>query len=324
MLQIFLLLFQNSNSNTNANTNSAAKAVEATQAASNTIFEMVRGFFAQLPLIGVGVVVFLIFLGIAYLGRKIIRSASHKAHLDDMLGSLLARIGYIIIIVVGLFIAATVIFPGVNAGDLIAGLGIGSVALGFAFKDVMQNLLAGFLILLYRPFKIGDQIKVDDFEGTVEEINVRATKIKTYDGERVVIPNADLYMKSVLVRTAFPSRRTIITIGIGYNESHEEARRILMNVLRNTEGVLDDPAPDVNVVELADSSVNLKLFYWTDSFQSNTRKTIDRVVSASKTALDKAGIEIPFPQRVVEVVNKGFEIETSDKSGNSHKEAKEI
>lgn len=308
MLQI--LLFQNSNSNANT----AEKAVEATQAASNTIFEMVRGFFAQLPLIGVGVVIFLIFLAIAYFARKIIVTAAGKAHLDDMLGSLLARIGYIIVIIFGLFVAATVIFPGVNAGDLIAGLGIGSVALGFAFKDVMQNLLAGFLILLYRPFKIGDQIKVDDYEGTVEEINVRATKMKTYDGERVVIPNSDLYMKSVLVRTAFPHRRTKITVGIGYGESHEKARDILLSVLKKTEGVLDEPAPDVDVVELADSSVNLKMLYWTDSFQSSTRKVSNRVVSATKAALDEAGIEIPFPQRVIEVVNKKFEIENSSQN----------
>ena len=89
-------------------------------------------------------------------------------------------------------------------------------------------------------------------------------------------------MKSVLVRTAFPHRRTKIIVGIGYDESHEQARRILMGVLKNTEGVLDEPAPDVNVVELADSSVNIKLLYWTDSQQSSTRKTADRVVSGQK------------------------------------------
>jgi small-conductance mechanosensitive channel len=307
LLQIFL--FQNSNSN--SNTDAADKAVQATQAASNTIVEMVNGFFAQLPLIGVGFVVFLIFLGIAYGVRRLVKAASLKAQVDSMLASLLSRISYFLTVILGLFIAATVIFPGIEPGDLIAGLGIGSVALGFAFKDVMQNLLAGFLILLYRPFKIGDQIEIDDYEGDVEEINVRATKIKTYDGERVVIPNSELYMKSVLVRTAFPHRRTKITVGIGYGESHEEARRILMGVLEKTEGVLEDPAPDVDVVELADSSVNLKMLYWTDSRQTSTRKTSDRVVSGAKAALDEAGIEIPFPQRVVEVVNKGFEIENS-------------
>lgn len=312
MILFQILLFQNSNSS--ANQASADKAVEATQAASNTVIEMINGFFAQLPLIGVGIVVFLIFLVIAYIVRKVIRATAEKASINPMLASLLARIGYIIVVVLGIFIAATVIFPGISPGDLIAGLGIGSVALGFAFKDVLQNLFAGFLILLYRPFEIGDQIKVNEFEGTVEEINVRATKIKTYDGERVVIPNTDLYMDAVLVRTAFPSRRTKITVGIGYDESHEQARRILLDVLKNTEGVLEDPAPDVDVVELADSSVNLKMLYWTDSQQSSTRKTADRVVSAAKAALDKAGIEIPFPQRVVEIV--GNEFEAADPSQN--------
>ncbi len=285
---------------------SAGKAIEAGKAAQNTIVEMINGFFAQLPLIGVGIFVFLVFLAIASGVRKLIELTSRKAHLDLMLASLLSRIGYIIAVILGLFVAATVIFPGVNAGDLFAGLGIGSIALGFAFKDVLQNLFAGFLILLYRPFKIGDQIKVNDFEGTVEEINVRATKIKTYSGERVVIPNSDLYMNAVLVRTAFPSRLTSITVGIGYDEDHEEAREILLRVLKKTEGVLEEPAPSVRVVELADSSVNMRLMFWTDSVQRNVAVTSDKVVSAVKKALDDSGIEIPFPQRVLTLNNNNF------------------
>lgn len=290
---------------------SANKAIEAGQAAQNTVIEMINGFFARLPLIGVGIIVFLLFWGIAYVSRKVIKAASLKAHIDPMLASLLARSGYIIVILLGIFVAATVIFPGVNAGDLFAGLGIGSVALGFAFKDVLQNLFAGFLLLLYRPFKIGDQIKIEDFEGTVDEINVRATKIKTYDGERVVIPNSELYMKSVLVRTAFPSRRSKITVGIAYAEDQERARVILLDTVRGVEGVLDDPAPDVNVHELADSSVNMRILFWTESTQTSTRKTSDRVVSAIKKALDDAGIEIPFPQRVLQVNNGGLKIESA-------------
>ncbi len=305
----YLLLFQES---TNSNVSKATdKAVEASQAAQNTVVDMVNAFFAQLPLIAVGVVVFLIFFGLAFGARRLIKMASLKAKVDPMLASLMSRIGYFLVIIFGAFVAATVIFPGVNPGSLITSLGIGSVALGFAFKDVLQNLFAGFLILFYRPFSIGDQIKIDDFEGTVEEINVRATKIKTYDGERVVVPNNELYMKSVLVRTAFPHRRTKITIGIGYGESHEEARKIMFDVLRNTEGVLDQPEPDVNVVELADSSVNLKMLYWTKSEQTDTRKTADRVVSATKKALDDAGIEIPFPQRVLTMHDNKFEVKSA-------------
>jgi len=303
-----LLLFQDSsNSNNQAATE---KAVEATQAAQNTVVEMANGFFAQLPLIAVGVVVFLIFFGIAHIARRVVKMAAIKAKIDTMLASLLARIGYFLVIILGAFVAATVIFPGINPGDLIAGLGIGSVALGFAFKDVLQNLFAGFLILFYRPFKIGDQIKIDDYEGTVEEINVRATKIKTYDGERVVVPNNELYMKSVLVRTAFPSRRTKIEVGIGYGESHEKAREILLDVLKNAEGVLDSPEPEVEVVELGDSSVNLRMLFWTNSLKAHTRKASDKVVSATKKALDDAGIEIPFPQRVLTMVDNEFKVES--------------
>lgn len=312
-----LLFFQNANQiaeNANANSKTTDKVLSASQNATNTIVEMVNGFFAQLPIIAVGIVVFLIFLGIASIARKAIVMATAKAHIDTMLGSLLARIGYFLVIIFGLFVAIVVIFPGVSPGDLFAGLGIGSVALGFAFKDVLQNLFAGFLILLYRPFHLGDQIKINDFEGTVEEINVRATKIKTYDGERVVIPNNDLYMDAVLVRTAFPSRRTKIIVGIDYDDDHEKARRIMMDVMKNTEGVLDDPAPDVNVYELADSSVNMRLLYWSDSVQSSVRKTSDRVISGVKKALDNAGIEIPFPQRVITMYNDKLKVETVNKN----------
>ncbi len=290
-----LAILLQSNSTFQDSTN---KAIEAGQAAQNTVIEMINGFFARLPLIGVGIIVFLIFLAIAYGSKKLIYTASVKARIDSMLASLISRIGHIIIILLGLFVAATVIFPGINAGDLFAGLGIGSVALGFAFKDILQNLFAGFLILLYRPFKLGDQIKIDDFEGAVEEITIRATKIKTYDGERVVIPNSDLYMKAVLVRTAFQSRRSKLTVGIGYSDDHEKAREVLLDALKKTEGVLEKPEPDVNVYELADSSVNMRLIYWTKPTQSEVRKTLDRVISAVKLALNEAGIEIPSPQTV--------------------------
>ncbi len=295
MIFLSLAILLQSNSTFQDSTN---KAIEAGQAAQNTVIEMINGFFARLPLIGVGIIVFLIFLAIAYGSKKLIYTASVKARIDSMLASLISRIGHIIIILLGLFVAATVIFPGINAGDLFAGLGIGSVALGFAFKDILQNLFAGFLILLYRPFKLGDQIKIDDFEGAVEEITIRATKIKTYDGERVVIPNSDLYMKAVLVRTAFQSRRSKLTVGIGYSDDHEKAREVLLDALKKTEGVLEKPEPDVNVYELADSSVNMRLIYWTKPTQSEVRKTLDRVISAVKLALNEAGIEIPSPQTV--------------------------
>lgn len=292
------------------------KVLSASQNATKTVIEMINGFWAQLPLIGVGVVVFFIFLFIAFLVRKGIYITASKARFDVMIASLLSRIGYFMTVIFGLFVAAVVIFPGLSPGDLFAGLGIGSVALGFAFKDVLQNLFAGFLILLYRPFHIGDQIRVKDYEGTVEEINIRATRMKTYDGERVVIPNSDLYMNAVLVRTAFAHRRTKITIGIGYGEDVEKARRVMMNVLKSTEGVLDEPAPAVDVVELDDSAVNMRVLFWSKSVQTNVRQTSDRVVTGIKKALDAEGIEMPFPHRVLQFTDNKIRVETANGKGN--------
>lgn len=313
MFSLFLL-FQNSNrqiieSTQNANS-TTDQVINASQAASQTVTEMLVGFWGQLPLIGVGVAVFVIFLLLASGIRRLINLAAKRAKLDVMISSLIARTGYFVIVILGLFVAATVIFPGVRAGDIFAGLGIGSVALGFAFKDVLQNLFAGFLILLYRPFHIGDQIKVKDYEGTIEDITVRATKMKTYDGERVVIPNSDLYMNAVLVRTAFPSRRTKVIVGIGYNEDIEKARRVMLDVLKRTEGVLENPAPDVDVVELADSSVNMRALFWSSPVQTNVRKTTDKVISGIKKALDAEGIEVPFPQRVLQFTDDRIRVQT--------------
>lgn len=288
------------------------KIFSASENATRTIFQMINDFWAQLPVIGVGIVVFVIFILLASLVRKVVLMAGGKARLDLMLSSLLARIGYIVTVIVGFFIASVVIFPGLSPADLVAGLGIGSVALGFAFKDVLQNLFAGFLLLLYRPFHIGDQIKVKDYEGTVEDINIRATKIKTYDGERVVIPNSDLYLNAVQVRTAFPARRTKIVFGIGYGEDIERARAVMLRVLQNTDGVLEDPAPEVDVVELAESSVNMRVLYWTKPIQGNVRRTSNRVVTGIKKALDAENIEIPYPYRVLQFSETPLKMESSN------------
>ena len=123
-------------------------------------------------------------------------------------------------------VACVIVFPSVNPADALATLGIGSVAVGFAFKDILQNLFAGVLLLLRRPFRRGDQIVVKDYEGTVEHIESRATHIKTYDGRRVIIPNSDIYTSPVTVNTAFPIRRDQFDVGIGYGDDVDLATRV--------------------------------------------------------------------------------------------------
>jgi small-conductance mechanosensitive channel len=173
-------------------------------------------------------------------------------------------------------------------------------AIGFAFTDIFQNFLAGILILVTRPFRVGDQIRFKDYEGTVEDIQTRATLITTYDGRRAIIPNGELYTNSVLVNAAFPERRWEYDIGIGYGDDIEQARAIILQALRDAEDVSPDPKADVIVVELADFTVNLRARWWTRSQMGDGLTAQDRVLTPVKVALSAAGIDLPFPtQRIL-------------------------
>ena len=260
--------------------------------------QLLHRFLGRLPYLVLGLLVFLVFLVIARILKRTLIIAGRRTRLDLTLADLLGRIASALTIVLGLFIAAVVIFPTFSPGDLIAGLGITSVAIGFAFKDVLQNFFAGVLILWRRPFIVGDEIKIGNYEGTVEEITTRSTRLRTYDGERAVLPNGDVYTGAVLVRTAYHNRRVRLTVGIGYPDSIEQARTVIQQVLKNTEGVLTEPGPSVLVAEFAPSSINLNIFFWTTTRQATVLKVIDRAMTGIKAALDEAGIDIPYPHTV--------------------------
>lgn len=264
-----------------------------------TIRGLGESLVARAPYIVIGIIVFLTFLLLARIVKRAIRTAGERTRLDVNLADLLGRLAMLVISALGIFVAAVVIFPTFKPGDLITGLGITSVAIGFAFKDILQNFFAGILILWRQPFVVGDQIRSGNYEGTVEEINVRSTRLKTYEGERAVLPNGDVYTSAVLVRTAYDKRRVRFTVGVGYPDSLEQARATIHRVLKETDGVLDDPGPWVYVAELAPSSVNFNVYFWVMSQQANVLAVSDRVATGIKLALDDAGIDMPFPHTVV-------------------------
>ena len=264
-----------------------------------TLAGMVESLLARAPYILIALIVVGAFLLAGRVVRGVVYAAGQRTRLDVTLADLLGRLTSFVLAVLGLFVAAVIIFPAFKPGDLVTGLGITSVAIGFAFKDVLQNFFAGILILWRRPFVVGDQIRVKEHEGTVEEITVRSTRLKTYDGERAVLPNGDVYTSAILVRSAYDRRRVRLTVGIGYPDSIEEARGIIHGVLTETEGVLGDPGPWVYVTELAPSSVNFTVYFWVESQQANVLAVSDRVATGVKLALDNAGVDMPFPHTVV-------------------------
>jgi small-conductance mechanosensitive channel len=261
---------------------------------------MATGAVALLPSVVVALVVFAAFVAAAWGVRAVVMRAAARRRRHRNLGLVLGRLAQALIIFVGLLAALAVVLPTFSPGDAIQLLGISSVAIGFAFRDILQNFLAGILILLTEPFRIGDQIVFKGTEGTVEEIQTRATSLRTYDGRRVVIPNAELFTNSVTVNTAFDTVRLEYDIGIGYGDDIETARRLMLEALAGVPGVLRAPAPEVLVVALADFSVTLRARWWvTPPRRKDTLDVRDRVLAALKAALTAHGIDLPFPTQQV-------------------------
>lgn len=257
-------------------------------------------FVDALPEIIAAIVVIAIFVMLASALRWGVRTLSDRAKRRRNLGFVLGRLAQALTILVGLLIASTVVFPEFKPGDLIQILGIGSVAIGFAFRDILQNFLAGILILLTEPFRIDDQIVFGEYEGTVEDIHTRATAIRTYDGRRVVIPNGMLFTNVVTVNTAFARRRLEYDIGIGYGDDIVRAKQLILEAIAGVAGVLNDPRPDVLTHELADNSVVLRARWWIEPpRRADVLDFRDRVLTAVKQSFDINGIDMPFPTQVV-------------------------
>lgn len=204
--------------------------------------------------------------------------------------------------VAGLLTAAGVAFPSIAAADVLTALGLGSVAVGLAFRDIFQNFFAGVLILLREPFRIGDYVHGRDgeLEGLVENITMRDTRIRRTDGQLVVAPNHALFQNPVTVRTNQSVRRTTILCGVHYATDMDRAREVIQQAVRGVDSVRDD-VRDVQVFAHAfnDSSVDFEIAWWTGSRPVDIRASRDEVVRAIKRALDAAAITIPFPQRTL-------------------------
>lgn len=212
--------------------------------------------------------------------------------------------------------ALVIALPTFRPGQLVQLLGISSVAIGFAFRDILQNFLAGILLLLTEPFRIGDQIRFGDYEGVVEDIQTRATMIRTYDSRRIVIPNAELFTNSVTVNTAFPHRRLEYDVGIGYGDDVEQVKELMLQAVEGVEGVLADPAPDVLLVGFGPSSVNLRVRWWIEPpRRSDALEAQDKVLLAVKKELSANGIDLPFDTRMVL-----FHDQTEEADGDRHRQ----
>ena len=263
------------------------------------IQSMIDGFLIMLPNIVLALIVFAIFFFFGRQVKRVVRRITRHHHQARNLGLVLGRLAQSAIVLVGLFISLSIVIPTLKAGDLVQLLGISGVAIGFAFRDILQNFLAGILILLTEPFRIDDQIVFKNFEGTVENIETRATTIQTYDGRRIVIPNAELFTNTVTVNTAFDKRRMEYDISIGYGDDIDRAKQLILEAMYSVNEVLKNPAPDVLAMDLAESTVNIRVRWWiTPPRRLDDLRSRDKVISAIKKKLYvENGFDFPYPRR---------------------------
>lgn len=260
----------------------------------------VEGAIAAGPRVGVALLLLLLTAAIAWLMRVILQKLGRRARLRRNLIDVLKLMSNVTIWLGGLLIAVTVVFPTITPGRALTTLGLGSVAIGFAFKDTFENFLAGILILLREPFRIGDHIECEGAEGRIERITIRDTHIRQTDGQLVVVPNAQLFHNPVTVRTNQEVRRASIICGVAYGEDVDRARAVIQEAVRAVDMVRDD-VRDVQVFAKAfgASSIDFEIAWWTGSLPVDIRRSRDQVVAAVKRALDEEGIEIPFPYRTL-------------------------
>ncbi|QOD61945.1 mechanosensitive ion channel family protein [Polaribacter haliotis] len=278
------------------------------------------GFIKNIPNILVAILVFIAFIYIArFFGRTVKKLLKKRGR--DNFGEILGSFTKWVLLIVGVMLSLTIMSPNLSPADLIAGLGVSSVAIGFAFKDILQNWLAGILILMRRPFEIGDQIVVNGFEGTVERIETRATIIRQYNGKRIVVPNSEIYTNSVKVITANDLIRSQYDIGLGYDQDREKAMQILKETIENTEGVSSEKPVDVLPWDQADSWLTIRVRWWTNSDRPDVVKAYSKVILNTQNAMDEAGIDLPFPTQI-EIKNAHNFEELKEKANNS-KENKE-
>ncbi|CAN5635310.1 mechanosensitive ion channel family protein [soil metagenome] len=307
------MFFQNNNVNANILGKSQEAAKTTYEVALSSINNLLNSIVERLPYILAGILVLIIFWILSKIIKRIFWTASSKTKLDNRLRILFGRLIAVVVTILGIFTALTVIIPSFGFGDLITGLGFTSFVIGFATKDILNNLLSGVLILWQQPFQIGDYIFVKSIEGNVEYIGVRATRLRKDDGELILIPNGEMYSNALTIRGAGAGRRMKLQISVGFDADVDETKQIIYGVLEKLEGVENEPKPNIVVTDLTTDGANLSIYFWVNTDTNSPLQIFDQVASGIKKALSKNNIELyPPPTVIMQNPNKQKTAETEE------------
>jgi small conductance mechanosensitive channel len=257
------------------------------------IEQILTSAVAFLPRMAVAVLILAAFWIFFRMTRGSLNLILRRSGLQPVLISLLVdKIYRIVLVLFGLVMAASQV--GVNVAAALAGLGVAGIAIGFAAQDLLSNVIAGFVIFLDKPFDVGDFIRVQEQYGSVTNVTLRSTRIRTRQNTYVIIPNKHIIDAVVVNHSKHGETRIDVPVGIAYKENILDARKVLLAAVSGLKDVAEDPPPSVVVDELGSSSVNLRVRVWIKDAERE-RTVFFTVLEASKLALDAANIQIPYP-----------------------------
>ena len=272
---------------------------EVTQTLQETLGDIWKNFLDHTPYLLAGVLVLIL----TWVAANIFSNLGHRLfdlrNIRRSLRDLIIRLSTIGIWVGGLLLAAMIWFPGLTPATALGGLGIASIAVGFAFQDIFENFFAGILLLWRFPFENGDFIECQGIVGKVESVNIRMTEIRLTTGELVLVPNATLFKNPVNVLTNKPYRRVTIMTGIAYEENVSQSVSVIEKAVKNCSTVETSEPIEIFPQNFGSSSIDIEVTWWTGNKPVDIRRSRGEVVIAVKKALDEAGIEIPFPYRTL-------------------------
>lgn len=241
-----------------------------------------------------------IFLVAIVLGQLVQRLAARVIQRGDGGGDVARFVGRVVasLVVVAGFVYSLQVL-GVRLGPVLGALGIGGLALAFAAQTIIENIFASVLLQSRRPFRLGDQIATNDIEGTVEDVNFRTVVLRTYSGEKVLLPCSQVLNAPIVNFTAKGTRRTTLVVGVAYDTDLALAQRVLLEAATSVEGVRPQPKVEAWAEAFNESSIDFALRYWHAADIASVWRVRSDVAMAVKTALDAADITIPFPQRTL-------------------------
>lgn len=258
---------------------------------------LLEEFLRFLPSLLAALVIFFAGIYLAALLSRLVRGTLERRHVNAEATQVITQITrWALIVLVSVTALEQINF---DLTAFVAGLGIVGFTLGFALKDISENFVAGLMLLLQRPFDLGDVVEIDDFRGRVLDVSLRATEMETMDGHNVILPNSVVYTNAILNYSRNPLTRIGVEVGVAYDTDLDQARQVALAAISRVEGVLDEPEPFVRFHTFGDSSINFTLFYWVDGRSGSIFQAPDLGVPVIKRAFQEAGIDIPFPIRTV-------------------------